>query len=91
MDITVYLPDELGRAAKEAELPLSQLLRDAVAAQLDRRPEIRVDEVPRPYWQPTVTMPDGKVIECQHKYLHETEDRAWWCGHRIAAAGRFVK
>ena len=29
MDIKTYLPDELGKRAKEANLPFSQLLRDA--------------------------------------------------------------
>lgn len=91
MDVNCYLPDELGRAAKQAGLPLSQLLRDAVENQLNRKPDIRVKKVPVYYWRPEVTLPDGEVIECQHKYLHETEDRGWWCGHRIAAAGKFVK
>jgi hypothetical protein len=37
MNITVYLPDEVGERAKAAELPLSRLLRDAVISELDRR------------------------------------------------------
>jgi hypothetical protein len=37
MDITVYLPDETGRWAKEHELPLSRMLRDAVDAERRRR------------------------------------------------------
>ncbi len=37
MDITVYLPDDVGRRAKEAELPLSQMLRAAVLTELERR------------------------------------------------------
>ena len=37
MDITVYLPDELGRQAKDAELNLSGLLRAAVTEELERR------------------------------------------------------
>jgi post-segregation antitoxin (ccd killing protein) len=37
MDITVYLPDELGSRAKEAELPFSGLLRAAVEEELARR------------------------------------------------------
>lgn len=40
MDITVYLPDELGREAKAAELNLSRLLRDAVTDELTRRKEV---------------------------------------------------
>lgn len=37
MDITVYLPDDLGRRAKEADLPFSQLLRAAVQRKLSQR------------------------------------------------------
>lgn len=36
MNVNVYLPDELGRRAKDAELPLSQLLREAVTTELER-------------------------------------------------------
>lgn len=37
VNITVYLPDEIGERAKAAELPLSRLLRDAVTTELERR------------------------------------------------------
>jgi hypothetical protein len=37
MDITVYLPDETGKWAKEHDLPLSRMLRDAVDAERKRR------------------------------------------------------
>lgn len=37
MDITVYLPDELGERAKEADLPFSRLLRSAVQRELAHR------------------------------------------------------
>ena len=37
MDVTVYLPDETGKWAKEHELPLSRMLRDAVDAERRRR------------------------------------------------------
>jgi hypothetical protein len=37
MDITVYLPDEIGARAKAADLKFSRLLRDAVTGELDRR------------------------------------------------------
>jgi post-segregation antitoxin (ccd killing protein) len=37
MDITVYLPDELGRRAKDASLPLSRMLRRAVEDELRER------------------------------------------------------
>lgn len=41
MNITVYLPDELGHRAKEAELPFSRLLRDAVTEELQRVAELK--------------------------------------------------
>jgi hypothetical protein len=37
MDITVYLPDEIGERAKAAGLNLSRLLRDAAQTELERR------------------------------------------------------
>jgi hypothetical protein len=37
MNVNVYLPDELGQRAKDAELPLSQLLRAVVVDELERR------------------------------------------------------
>ncbi len=37
MDITIYLPDEIGRRAKKADLPLSRMLRDAVEEELRHR------------------------------------------------------
>ena len=37
MDITVYLPDEIGARAKKAELKLSRMLRDAVELELRHR------------------------------------------------------
>jgi small nuclear ribonucleoprotein (snRNP)-like protein len=37
MKINVYLPDDIGEQAKAAELNLSQLLRGAVAFELNRR------------------------------------------------------
>lgn len=37
MNITIYLPDDLGQQAKAAELPLSQMLRAAVIDELRRR------------------------------------------------------
>lgn len=36
MDITVYLPDEIGQRAKDAGLPLSRMLRRAVLDELGR-------------------------------------------------------
>jgi hypothetical protein len=37
MNINVYLPDDLGKQAKDAELPLSRLLREAVKDELERK------------------------------------------------------
>lgn len=37
MNVNVYLPDDLGKRAKKADLPFSQLLRDAVVTELERR------------------------------------------------------
>ena len=37
MGITVYLPDETGKWAKEHDLPLSRMLRDAVDAEREQR------------------------------------------------------
>jgi hypothetical protein len=37
VDITVYLPDEIGQRAKDEDLKLSRMLRDAVTSELQRR------------------------------------------------------
>ena len=37
MNVNLYLPDDLGARAKEAELPLSHLLQGAVVDELERR------------------------------------------------------
>ena len=37
MDLTVYLPDEIGKRAKSAKLNFSRLLRDDVTTELERR------------------------------------------------------
>jgi hypothetical protein len=37
MNLNLYLPDDLGKRAKDADLPFSQLLREAVRAELERR------------------------------------------------------
>jgi hypothetical protein len=89
MDITCYLPDDLGEQAKKAGLPLSRLLRDAVAAQLSPQAEMVVEAVPVIYYRPKVTLPDGSVIFCGHKYLHETPEAAQPCGLQMAALGEF--
>lgn len=35
MNVNVYLPDELGKRAKEAKLPLSRMLQKAIKRELD--------------------------------------------------------
>jgi hypothetical protein len=40
VNINVYLPDELGQRAKEAQLEFSALLRHAVTEELERRAEL---------------------------------------------------
>ena len=40
MDITVYLPDELGKWAKDHDLPLSRMLRDAADHERQRQQTI---------------------------------------------------
>jgi post-segregation antitoxin (ccd killing protein) len=37
VNVNAYLPDDLGKRAKDADLPFSQLLRDAVVDELERR------------------------------------------------------
>jgi hypothetical protein len=53
VDITIYLPDDIGKKAKEAELPLSRMLRDAVVDELERREAV------------TETLADVEVYEVQ--------------------------
>lgn len=55
------------------------------------QPEVTVEAVPVTYYRPTVKLPDGTTIVCEHKYLHENEKAAASCGRRIAALGAFVK
>jgi post-segregation antitoxin (ccd killing protein) len=93
MDITVYLPDEIGQWAKDAGLNLSQMLRAEVEAARQRRTaaSIDVETVKVDYFRPTVTMLDGTTIVCEHKYRHENRKAAETCGRKIAANGAFVK
>jgi hypothetical protein len=92
MDITVYLPDQLGQWAKDEALNLSQLLRAQVEAEKQHRTAATVDveEVKVRYFRPVVTMQDGRKILCEHKYLHENQKQAEICGRKIAANGAFV-
>jgi hypothetical protein len=57
----------------------------------DAKPTVTVTLVQVPYHRPEVTMPDGTVIVCLHRYLHETEKAAAACGRAIARAGKFVQ
>lgn len=77
MDIKTYLPDALGARAKEANLPFSQLLRDAVIDELERRRIV----------SETLAEPTEHLLEVQHpdgyaytgritgKLIHEGSDR----------------
>src|SRR5258708_7410885 len=40
VNVNVYLPDDLARRAKEAKLPFSRLLREAVSIELERRKDV---------------------------------------------------
>ncbi len=64
---------------------------DLQAGPAGPEPVITVEAVPVPYHRPTVVLPNGETIVCQHRYLHETEKAAAACGRRIAAAGAFIK
>jgi post-segregation antitoxin (ccd killing protein) len=62
VDITIYLPDEIGRQAKEAELNLSRMLRDAVIDELERRATVsKTLEEPRTY-EVEVEDAEGRVF-----------------------------
>ncbi|HWX88339.1 MAG TPA: hypothetical protein VNX67_09195 [Solirubrobacteraceae bacterium] len=63
MDITVYLPDDIGKRAKAAdpELNLSRLLRDAVEEELARRERVAgMQEGAREY-ELDLETPDGNA------------------------------
>lgn len=62
MDITVYLPDEIGERAKAAELNLSRMLRDAVTEELERRTAVEN------------TLSDSQTIELE---LEDDEGRIY--------------
>jgi hypothetical protein len=77
MDITVYLPDELGQRAKTAELNLSRLLRDAVTDELERRAAV------------SSTLKDAQEYLLD---LEDDEGRSYvgrLTGVRLSAAGEF--
>lgn len=60
-------------------------------AQPKPKPEISVEAVPVVYYRPKVTFPDGRVVECGHRYYHEHERAGLACGRKIAALGEFVR
>jgi hypothetical protein len=61
MNINVYLPDDLGRRAKEAELPLSRLLQAAVADELERRHAMAGTLSETQTYEVDVENDDGKI------------------------------
>ncbi|HEV2372118.1 MAG TPA: hypothetical protein VGS19_08115 [Streptosporangiaceae bacterium] len=82
------------RAARAAEQAKADQQVSAVLSETPKpKPtaEVTVETVQVPYFRPSVKLPDGKVVVCEHKYLHENEKAASACGRRIAAAGAFVK
>jgi post-segregation antitoxin (ccd killing protein) len=85
VDITVYLPDEIGQRAKAEELKLSRMLREAVERELDRRDHM------------TRLLEDGEP-QVYEVHIHSTEGRAQdglmisgrITGRRIAGDGERV-
>lgn len=63
----------------------------ATVTEEEQQPTLRVEEVSVPYFKPVVTMPDGKTVNCEHPYLHETREAAVACGRKMARAGEFVR
>jgi hypothetical protein len=72
MNLTVYLPQEIGAQAKAAGLPFSRLLRNAVTAELKERSVI-MSRPTRVYF----TVPDHYTIGREF----ETWDEAVACAH----------
>ena len=82
MDITVYLPDALGKWAKDHDLPLSRMLRDAVDGEQQRRQAIAStlagaethdltveDDDGNPY---TARLHGALLVEQEHGPNHDT-------------------
>ena len=59
MDITVYLPDDLGKWAKDRDLPLSRMLREAVTDEKRRRNAVAAELGKASTHELYVTEPDG--------------------------------
>ncbi|MFN2490119.1 MAG: hypothetical protein ABR529_10340 [Actinomycetota bacterium] len=62
MDITVYLPDDIGKRAKEAGLPFSQLLRGAVHAELERRERVAETLSDIESYEVPIQTPEGSMV-----------------------------
>jgi hypothetical protein len=62
VDITVYLPDELGKKAKEAKLPFSQLLRGAVEDELARQQAVADTLTEVEEHELDVETPEGSLV-----------------------------
>jgi hypothetical protein len=89
-------PRRTNRTARSAELnerPNLAPVPDAPEPQPEPepKPDVTVEAVPVTYYRPTVKFPDGRVVVCEHKYLHENEKAGATCGRKIAALGKFVK
>jgi hypothetical protein len=65
MNVNVYLPDDLGKQAKDAELPFSQLLREAVEDELRRRTTVSA----------TLAEPEQHIVTIEHPDGYEYEGR----------------
>ena len=82
-------------AAKKAEKPVEQKVESTVEQkpEVEQKPkaDITVDAVAVTYYKASVTFPDGRTVECEHRYLHEQEKYAAACGRKIATNGKFVK
>lgn len=62
MDITVYLPDDIGKKAKEAELPLSRLLRGAVVDVLARQEAVMTTLEDVQTYEVEIETPEGRLV-----------------------------
>jgi post-segregation antitoxin (ccd killing protein) len=60
VNLNVYLPDDLGERAKDADLPLSRMLREAVITELNRR-AIMSETLEEPQEQLVDIVSDGGV------------------------------
>ncbi len=61
MDITVYLPDELGKRAKRENVNLSRMLRDALIEEFQRRDTMKATLDDMQVYEVEVEDDEGKV------------------------------